>query len=424
MNPKQQWTTQVDEEGRLIIPAEIARRYGLHPGAEVALEGSANEFHVLRPVSHLAKVYIEPTDACNLTCVTCMRNVWDEPLGRMEAATFARILDSLGALDRLPTVFFGGFGEPLAHPGLVDMVRAVKALGGQVELITNGILLDERRSLELVKAGLNVLWVSLDGASPESYADVRLGASFPRVIENLRRLQKLRGWAGYSHDHRPTLGIAFVAMKRNIADLPEVIRLGISLGAKRFSISNVAAHDEELLGEVLYENSQKNSFASAVTAPTTDLPVINLPRIDTHGLTLEAVGEIWRRKATLMLAGKELHRSVDTCQFIEQGAVAIRWDGAVSPCLPLLHTNDCYFGRYTRRSHAYTCGNINERSLRAIWEDPAYTALRRRIQQFDFSPCVGCTGCELSVENKEDCLGNPFPTCGGCLWAQGLVQCP
>ena len=40
----------------------------------------------------------------------------------------------------------------------------------------------------------------------------------------------------------PRLGIAFVAMKRNIADLPEVIRLGQRLGADRYSVSNVLAH--------------------------------------------------------------------------------------------------------------------------------------------------------------------------------------
>ena len=44
----------------------------------------------------------------------------------------------------------------------------------------------------------------------------------------------------------PRLGIAFVAMKRNIADLPAVIRLGQKLGADRFSVSNVLAHTPEM----------------------------------------------------------------------------------------------------------------------------------------------------------------------------------
>jgi hypothetical protein len=30
----------------------------------------------------------------------------------------------------------------------------------------------------------------------------------------------------------------------------------------------------------------------------------------------------------------------------------------------------------------------------------------------------------MSEANEEDCFGNGFPTCGGCLWAQGVLQCP
>jgi hypothetical protein len=46
------------------------------------------------------------------------------------------------------------------------------------------------------------------------------------------------------------------------------------------------------------------------------------------------------------------------------------------------------------------------------------------VQSFAFPPCTYCGGCEMSISNQEDCFGNHFPACGGCLWAQGVVQCP
>ena len=50
---------------------------------------------------------------------------------------------------------------------------------------------------------------------------------------------------------------------------------------------------------------------------------------------------------------------------------------------------------------------------------------RERLHDFSFAPCTFCGGCDLSETNEEDCLGNKvFPVCGGCLWAQGIVQCP
>ena len=84
---------------------------------------------------------------------------------------------------------------------------------------------------------------------PKSYADVRLGAELPRVLANLARLRELRDAAGQT---RPQIGIAFVAMRRNLADLPAVVRLGLELGAKQFSVNNVLPVTPELQGEVLY----------------------------------------------------------------------------------------------------------------------------------------------------------------------------
>jgi hypothetical protein len=62
--------------------------------------------------------------------------------------------------------------------------------------------------------------------------------------------------------------------------------------------------------------------------------------------------------------------------------------------------------------------------LSDIWNDDAYVAYRERVMGFAFAPCTFCGGCELLDSNETDCLGNPFPVCGGCLWAQGLIQCP
>jgi hypothetical protein len=67
---------------------------------------------------------------------------------------------------------------------------------------------------------------------------------------------------------------------------------------------------------------------------------------------------------------------------------------------------------------------VTENSLADLWNTPEHIAFRERLQTFDFPPCVLCGGCELAEKNEEDCEGNVFPTCGGCLWSQGVIQCP
>lgn len=417
MSPRHTSFLTTDEQGRLIIPAELAARLHLEPGQPVTLTQDAAGLHIEPSVDHLGRVYLEPTNICNFDCSTCMRNAWDEALGSMSEEIFQRVLESLRVLSPVPLVFFGGFGEPLAHPKILEMVKRVKALGGPVELITNGSLLDEARAAGLIEAGLDRLWVSLDGATPQGYADVRLGDALPEVIENLERMRVLRA---RNVSGLPKLGIAFVAMRRNIHELPQVIRLGRRLGADRFSISNVLAHTPALRSEVLYSRS----YYEAGGLVSEWSPLVQLPRMEINDATRAAMGEALEGRMHLQIAGQDLHLGGDTCPFVRKASTSIRWDGAVSPCLALLHSHTSYLDSTRRSVQAVSFGSLVENSLSEIWQSPRYRALRASLAAFDFSPCVFCNSCEFSESNQEDCFGNTTPTCGGCLWAQGLIQCP
>lgn len=409
---------EVDEQGRLIIPADIVREYGLQPGARVRLDEGNNFVRMHRPVTHLTKVYIEPTVACNLDCITCFRNAWEQPIGRMSDETFERILAGLKTLDPIPNVYFGGIGEPLFHPKTVEWVARVKELGVKVELITNGTTLTEKKSRELVDSGLDILWVSIDGASPETYADVRLGAELPTIIANLRRLMKMRK-AG--HYPKPEIGIAFVAMKRNIGDLPQVIKLGRSLRAQYFSVSNLQPATDEMQAERLYTKVTNN----IAYLPAPRLPRLSLPKMDFDETTREALVAAFNSGCNVSYAGNNWGGANDVCNFVENGTMSIAWTGDVSPCWPLMHTHVSYLHGKPRLAKKHITGNVRERSLADLWLDPEYLAYRERLHNFAFAPCTFCGGCDLSEANEEDCLGNTIaPVCGGCLWAQGVIQCP
>jgi MoaA/NifB/PqqE/SkfB family radical SAM enzyme len=408
---------EVDEQGRLILPAEVVEAYGLFPGTRARIELEKNNLRLHRPANHLAKIYLEPTNRCNIDCRTCMRQGWDTKLGRMSEQTFQRLLDSVAQIWPRPTIFFGGLGEPLFHPRTIEMVGRLKELGAEVELITNATLLDEERSRGLIAAGLDTLWVSIDGASPESYADVRLGAELPNVIKNLRRFKRLRPPA---HRPKPAIGIAFVAMKRNLADLPQVLALGRSLGAKQFMVSNVLAHTEEMAQETLYNRV----LSDIAYLPSAWLPEVNLPKIEINGQTHEPFFEALNKKLNVTYAGNNFGGANDVCVFIESGSTAVGWDGRVSPCPPLLYDHIQYLNGWRRLSKHHIVGDLDETDLLSIWRDAEYVAYRERVQSFAFPPCTFCGGCDLLDSNEEDCLGNDFPVCGGCLWAQAVIRCP
>ncbi len=410
----------VNDRGEMILPPHLASELGLTPGDAIRVEPTAHGLHIHPSITTLKRVYVEVTNKCNLNCSTCMRNVWDVKYGAMSEDLFERILLSFQDLPNKPELFLGGYGEPLSHPRILDMIERAKMRGHRVSLITNGILLTELASRRLVDLKLDMLWVSLDGASPECYTDVRLGDALPIVIENLKRLQLQKyqtfgasNWAGY-----PKLGIAFVAMQRNIHDLNAVIRLGSRLGAVEFSISNVLAHNAELLKENLYMHSMSMVVGQEIR------PLVHMPLMDIQPQTIKALADVQKDMNRLELSGSLLNQNTDQCPFVERGSLAIRWDGKVSPCLPLLYTHTHFLDDRERTSKEYFVGDIQKTDLLHIWNNDDYKDLRKRIQDFDFSPCAFCNSCEMANENMEDCFGNVQPTCGGCLWARGLIRCP
>ena len=415
----------IDDEGRLVLPAEVIKQYGLRPGTKIQIDKSSNGSYLHQPVTYLSKIYIEPTNRCNLECRTCIRNVWDEPLGEMSSATFARIVKGLSSFSPPPTVFFGGLGEPLSHPNIVEMVAQAKTLGSSVELITNGTLLNKDLSKQLIGAGLDFLWVSLDGATPESYADVRLGAALPEVLSNLAGFREASWSTSFpsfflSYNLKPEIGIVFVAMKRNIADLPAVLRLGNRLGTRRFLVTNILPYTPEMYDEILYSRALNDAIYSSSLWGFS----LEIPKIDVNTMTQGVLYQMMLSGHPLSFAGADLGEGNDRCPFIEKGAVALRWDGQVSPCLPLLHDHKTFLYGYERSLRHYEVGNVMKQDLYDLWNLPEYLSFRDRLQKFDFSPCTFCGGCDLIENNEEDCFGNTFPTCGGCLWAQGVIQCP
>jgi MoaA/NifB/PqqE/SkfB family radical SAM enzyme len=205
-----------------------------------------------------------------------------------------------------------------------------------------------------------------------------------------------------------------------VADLPDLSRLAVQLGAARIVVSNLIPHAAEMEQEILYERS----LTACAFRASRWVPELSLPKFDLNAATLRPLQGVFASTASLSLLDVGLSGRNDYCRFAQEGYAAIRWDGQVSPCLPLLHNHPVYIhGRRKNVTH-YALGNINDRPLGEIWQSPEFANFRARLRRFHFSPCTTCGGCERFAANFNDCLDNTFPTCGGCLWAQGFVQCP
>ena len=143
----------------------------------------------------------------------------------MSIETFQSLLASLDNLPDLQRVIFSGFGELLTHPHILDFIESIRKHELAVTIATNGLLINPEIASELVKLGVDRVMISIDGGIPETFADIR-GALLTQIVGNIRTLneakQKLRSLF-------PSIGIEFVALRSNVAELEQVSRLGLPI---------------------------------------------------------------------------------------------------------------------------------------------------------------------------------------------------
>lgn len=389
-----------DEQSRLVLPDSFLQRRGMPSQAEYWLDERNGDLILHPRVPNARKLYIEATTACNLSCHTCMRNVWSDPAASMKMSTFERILDSLPGLPELERVVFTSFGEPLVHPHLLEMIAAIRQRGLAVSLGSNGLLLKPEVLSELVRLGVDRLVVSVDGVKPETYDMVR-GAALSQVLDNIRTLNEIKIRQG---SLMPALGIEFVLLKSNAEELAGLTQLAMHLKASRVIVSNVLPYTEEMRGEVLYGHQPQQPFLSG------GFPV----RLDA-----------WVTWGTVELP--RMHWGAERrCRFVNDRSIVVSWDGGVTPCYALSHNYNYYAIDGVKKTVSRLLfGNVNESRLAEIWMSEDYTRFRSEVRAFHFPSCPDCDlreTCDLR-ERNEGCWGWN-PSCADCLWAQDIIRCP
>lgn len=137
---------------------------------------------------------LELFGGCNYRCYMCPQK---DPDGReaefkktLPFDVFKKIVDD--ALQYgLEAVSLHGSGEPLAYKKLYDAIKYCKDRGLKVTCFTNGYLLSESISQQIVDAGLDILRISAIGYDKDSYAKSMGKSAFDRVRENARNFLKI-----------------------------------------------------------------------------------------------------------------------------------------------------------------------------------------------------------------------------------------
>ncbi|MGN9891854.1 radical SAM/SPASM domain-containing protein [Micromonospora sp. L31] len=317
---------------------------------------------------------LEVTSACNLRCVMCLvryRPPVNKLAGAMRPELFHRLLAELPALNRLT---LQGLGEPLLSPYLMEMVRAAVARGITVGFNTNATLLTRGRAEELVDSGVDWLHVSLDGAGAGVYEAVREGADFARVVANLAGLVHAKQAAG---SVTPWIRVVFVAMRDNVAELPDLVRLLARVGVDELHVQNLSHN---------FSDADPASGYDGIRQFTADQALWTGADADRAATAFHEAGEAAREHGVrLRLPRPGVPADAGTpsgrgCSWPWEAAY-ITSTGVVQPCCMVMGDDRMSLGRLT------------EQSFPQIWYGERYREFRHRL--LGGEPPEVCRGCSL-----------------------------
>jgi radical SAM protein with 4Fe4S-binding SPASM domain len=256
----------------------------------------------------------------------------------------------------------------------MEMLAAATGAGVEVGFNSNATLLHRGRAEALVDTGLDWLHVSLDGATAATYEGIRSGANFDAVVANLAGLVEAKRAAGSAV---PWIRVVFVAMRRNVGELPDLVRLLAGVGVNELRVQNLSHtfSDADPAGQyrgireftgdqALWTGADarlaEEAFAAAREAAREHRMVLRLP-----GLASTAAAEPGLGPA---------------CTW-PWDAAYITSTGVVQPCCMVMGDDRVALGR------------LDEQSFPQIWHDEPYRDFRRRL--VGSQPPEVCVGCAL-----------------------------
>ncbi|NVN97970.1 MAG: radical SAM protein [Geobacteraceae bacterium] len=189
--------------------------------------------NIAKPSFICAKMTME----CNSRCVHC--DIWQTTYGEVELSTveWFRILGELRSwLGRFRMVFTGG--EALLRKDLPEILSHAVRLGIDVELLSNGIIIDSQLAARLVAMGLEQITVSYDGITAEVH-------------------DRFRGAPGYHA--ATTAAIRALVLERQAQQKSLKILLKTVISANNLpQLSNIAEFARELGVQVRYQPIEQN----------------------------------------------------------------------------------------------------------------------------------------------------------------------
>ena len=147
-------------------------------------------------VNNPLSIDIETAAICDLACPHCSREYIITPDKVMSEELYKKIIDQTVQM-KVPSIKLNWRGEPLLNPKMSKMILYAKKKGILEVLInTNAVTLNEKKAIEIIQSGLDVLIYSFDGGTKKTYEKMRPGRfkknEFEKVYQNIKNFSEIK----------------------------------------------------------------------------------------------------------------------------------------------------------------------------------------------------------------------------------------
>lgn len=151
-----------------------------------------------------SQILVDVTEVCNLACIHCPHPEFKKSehysASYQDPELNRKMVDEVRLHGKgiVQYIRYLGEGEPLIHPKIFDMMDyAIRNSGTMVSLTTNGVLMTPKRARQVLDVGVNLVDISLDAFTPETYAKIRVNGDLEvtraNVLSLIRAVKESRG---------------------------------------------------------------------------------------------------------------------------------------------------------------------------------------------------------------------------------------
>jgi radical SAM protein with 4Fe4S-binding SPASM domain len=358
---------------------------------------------------------VEPAHGCNLRCIMCHIPTQDN--------TKPVYLD-IDILERRTEgvenchVIIGSEYEPTIHPQFEKLLKLIIKRNWKVDFLSNGVNLDRVDQGLLAEVPFHVYNASFDGFLEETFADIRVGANYHKVKQNILKV------AALAKKNGAFTAINATMLKSNFEETKDLVRMWDAEGFDLVRLLVMQARDisDHVLNESLYVKryeliSTFNDVADMVAEEQLKIgvrsgyygsPTFCTPKnLHVHQATIYSDNPGFRHVPGVrqdFLAGTWPGMSLP-CKspFVY---CRIRWDGTVDLC----------------NKRDYVIGNIYNDSLLDIWHGHHAQGRREKIM-LDKIICEYCDYFRFCIGSRQqDYLKKESYFATGVLETQAVVD--